>query len=91
MKPTNKQKAEKTENLKPILKLGDEKLEQVVGGSGSRQPGLTCPGCLGFIPASMEELNTAPSITCPTCKNTYQLNHQVSHSPIDALMKFKNK
>ncbi len=91
MKLTNKQKAEKTENLKPILELSDEELDQVVGGSGSRQPGLTCPGCHGFIPVSMGEIDTADSITCPTCKNTYKLNHQVSHSPIDALMKFKNK
>ena len=93
MKPAedhkNKPEAEKTEYINPIQNLSDEVLDQVAGGSGSGQPGLTCPGCGGFIPVSMEAMNTAASITCPNCGSTYNLNHQESQPAIDALKKFQ--
>ncbi len=54
-----------------------ENLDRVAGGA-SRQAGITCPVCGGFIPASQDEIFTAGSIHCSNCGNDITINQQES-------------
>ncbi len=70
-----------------MKELDLENLDRVAGGA-SRQAGITCPVCGGFIPASQDEIFTAGSIHCSSCGNDITINQQESKPAIAALGKF---
>ena len=54
-----------------------------------RPSGMPCPQCGGFIPVSMQQIITDPSILCPHCGLRLNINQQESRPAIDALKKFQ--
>ena len=47
--------------------LADAELDNVSGGASSKIPGLPCPHCGKFIPATITDLLTQGHLRCPYC------------------------
>ena len=47
--------------------------------------GMPCPACNGFIPISMYQILTSPSVFCPICGLRLDINKPASSKAINAL------
>lgn len=71
--------------MKSFKQEASAEVMDAVSGGNDRPSGIACPQCDGFIPVTMQQVQTSSSIACPHCG--YRLDIGTQNIAIEPLRK----